>query len=112
MDNVKGFVTPLNHVNFYAKRIFGGQGKVTDCSVAYLDKDGGGPIERHSHAHNHLFFVVKGEAKVVFDDGEVVIRENDSYLVEGSRRHSVWNNLNTQTVMIGLTVMPQEKEKK
>ena len=43
------FITPPNHVNFKAKRLFGEMGQIIDGSVAYIDLNGGGPIQRHTH---------------------------------------------------------------
>ncbi|MSA02789.1 hypothetical protein GKG47_15230 [Lactonifactor sp. BIOML-A3] len=45
------FITPPNHVNFKAKRLFGEMGQIIDGSVAYVDLNGGGPIQRHTHEH-------------------------------------------------------------
>ena len=99
-----GFITPPNHVNFLAKKFFAGMGEIIDGSIAYLDENGGGPAELHTHTHNHLFIVVKGKAKIQYADHEVIVGENDSYLVDGKTPHSVWNNCTKQAVMIGLSV--------
>jgi len=99
-----GFITPPYHINFLAKKLFAGMGEIIDGSIAYLDENGGGPTELHTHVHNHLFIVVKGEAKVQYAEHEVIIKENDSYLVDGKMPHSVWNNGTEQTIMIGLSV--------
>ena len=99
-----GFITPPNHVNFLAKKLFADAGEIIDGSIAYLGEDGGGPLELHTHEHNHLFIVVKGEAKIQYADGSVVIKENESYLVDGKTPHSVWNNGAEQAVMIGISV--------
>jgi mannose-6-phosphate isomerase-like protein (cupin superfamily) len=101
---MSNFITPPNHVNFLAKKLFENMGEIIDGSIAYLEKDGGGPTELHIHRHNHLFVVVKGEARVQFSDHEVIIKENDSYLVDGKTPHSVWNNGTEQAIMIGLSV--------
>ena len=102
--NMDGFITPPNHVNFLAKKLFAGTGEIIDGSIAYLEEKGGGPKELHTHAHNHLFIVVKGEAKIQYSDHEFIIKENDSYLVDGKTPHSVWNNGTEQAVMIGLSI--------
>lgn len=107
MGDLKGFITPPNHVNFIAKKVFGENGKIQDGAIAYLEPGGGGPTELHTHSHNHLFIVVSGEAKVIFDDQEVVIHKNESFLVNGERPHSVWNNINQTTTMLGISIMPE-----
>ena len=57
------FITPAAHVGFLAKRLFGREeGRIKDGAVAYLEPGGGGPTEQHTHNHDHLFIVVKGEA--------------------------------------------------
>lgn len=98
------FKTPPGHVNFLAKRLFGAGGTIVDDAVAYLAPGGGGPVEMHTHATDHLFIVVSGEARVLLGDGEVIVRANESCLVKGNVPHSVWNNTDGETVMIGITV--------
>ena len=73
------FAHPI--VNFLAKKLFSNMGEIIDGSIAYLNINGGGPLELHTHEHNHLFIVVKGEAKIQYADSVVVIKENESYLV-------------------------------
>ena len=99
-----GFVVPPNHVNFQAKKLFGSMGRIIDGSIAYITLKGGGPLEQHTHEHNHLFIVVKGEAVVFAEDKKIIIHENESYLVKGNIPHSVWSNQDEETVMIGISV--------
>ena len=99
-----GFMTPPKHVNFEAKKLFGEMGKILDGSVAYIHMKGGRPTKPHTHEHDHLFIVVKGEAKVLLGDEEVLIPENEAYLVKGTVPHSVWSNRDEETVMIGISV--------
>lgn len=98
------FITPPNHVNFKAKKLFGEMGTIIDGSIAYVDLNGGGPTELHTHEHNHLFIVTKGEAKIKLDDREVIVKKDESFLVEGKIPHSVWNNIQGETVMIGISL--------
>jgi mannose-6-phosphate isomerase-like protein (cupin superfamily) len=105
---MNGFITPPNHVNFSAKKLFTDLGEVIDGSIAYLDKKGGGPTENHTHGHNHLFIVTQGEAKIISGSDTIIIKQNESCLLNGSIPHSVWNNVDALTVMIGLTVKPRE----
>jgi mannose-6-phosphate isomerase-like protein (cupin superfamily) len=101
---MKDFVTPPNHVNFLAKTLFANMGEIIDGSIAYLDKNGGGPSELHTHEHNHLFIVVKGEAKILLGNEETIVKENESYLVKGSVPHSMWNNISETTIVVGLSI--------
>lgn len=101
MDN--SFHTPPDHVGFLAKKIFNNTDRITDGSIAYLAPNGGGPVQPHSHAHNHFFYVIKGEARVDYEDKIVIIKENSSCLVDGTKLHSVWNNLDSETIMLGFT---------
>lgn len=94
------FITPPNHIKFKAKKLFGAIGTIIDGS----DLNGGGPTEQHTHEHNHLFIVTQGEAKIKLADSEVVVKKDETFLVEGSIPHSVWNNIETETVMIGISV--------
>lgn len=101
---MNGFITPPDHVDFKAKKLFGNVGTVIDDSIAYIDLNGGGPTEQHTHEHNHLFIVTKGEAKIRLADDEVILKKDESFLVEGKIPHSVWNNIQGETVMIGISV--------
>ena len=103
------FMTPPNHIHFLAKKLFANMGEIIDGSIAYLEKDGGGPLEPHTHEHNHLFIVVKGEAKILLNNEIITVKENNSYLVDGSIPHSVWNNLAGTTIMIGISVKKTTK---
>ena len=98
------FVTPPNHINFLAKKLFDNCGEIINGSIAYLEPNGGGPIELHTHEHDHLFIVVKGEAKVLLNNKIHIISENDSFIVEGDIPHSVWNNTQETIIMIGITI--------
>ena len=100
----EGFITPPKHINFEAKKLFGSIGEIMDGSIAYLSLNGGGPTEQHTHEHNHLFIVVKGEAKVLLGEEEVIIHQDEAFVVKGSIPHSVWNNQEDETVMIGISV--------
>lgn len=100
----KDFITPPNHVNFLAKKLFGETGEIIDGSIAYLQPNGGGPAELHTHEHNHLFIVTKGEAKILLGDKEIIVKKDESFLLKGSIPHSVWNNTDDETVMIGISV--------
>ncbi len=100
----KGFMTPPKHVNFEAKKLFDNVGEIIDGSIAYITLKGGGLTEQHTHDHNHLFIVTKGEAKVLLDKEEVIIHQDEAFLVEGKIPHSVWSNQDEETVMIGISV--------
>lgn len=100
----KEFITPPNHINFKAKKLFGNIGEIIDGSIAYINLKGGGPLQQHTHEHKHLFIVVKGEAIVKLKDKTIVIHQNESYLVEGKIPHSVWSNQDDETIMIGISV--------
>lgn len=101
--------TPPNHVGFQAAKLFGENGEIIDGSLAYIEAGGGGPIELHTHSHDHLFAVIEGEAKIILDRESVVIKKGESFLVDGSIPHSVWNNCPSQTVMIGINVKKSVK---
>lgn len=100
----EGFLTPPKHVNFEAKKLFGSIGEIIDGSIAYMSLEGGGPTELHTHEHNHLFIVVKGEAKIQLADETVILKQDEAFLVEGKLPHSVWNYAPEETVMIGISV--------
>lgn len=99
-----GFMVPPKHINFVAKKLFGDVGQIIDGSIAYINLKGGGPTEQHTHEHNHLFIVVKGEAKVLLGEKETIIHQDEAFLVKGTIPHSVWSNKDDETVMIGISV--------
>ena len=101
---ITNFVTPPEHINFLAKNLFGNCGEIINGSIAYLEPNGGGPVQLHTHEHDRLFIVVRGEAKVLFENSTHIIRENESFLVKGALLHSVWNNAFETTTMIGISV--------
>lgn len=98
------FITPPNHEKFVVKKLFESIGEIIDGSIAYIDLNGGGPKEKHAHEHNHLFIVTEGEAKILLGDEEIIVKKDESYLVDGKIPHSVWNNNAGKTVMIGISV--------
>ena len=102
---MQDFMTPPKHVNFRAKKLFGEMGRIVDGSVAYIDLNGDGPTELHTHEHNHLFIVTEGEARILLGDETVIIHEDEAFLVEGRIPHSCWNNTDGVTKMIGITVI-------
>ena len=85
---ITNFVTPPEYIDFLAKNLFGNCGEIINGSIAYLEPNGGGPVQLHTHEHDHLFIVVRGEAKVLFENSTHIIRENESFLVKGSLLHS------------------------
>lgn len=103
--NKDGFATPAAHVGLAAKRLFGREdGCIKDGAVAYIEPGGGGPTVQHTHGHDHLFIVVKGEATIRLGERVVKVGENESFRVEGSVPHSVWNETDETVVMVGITV--------
>ena len=76
------FMTPPKHVDFRAKKLFGAVGSIIDGAVAYMDLDGGGPTELHTHDHNHLFIVTEGEARIILGDRDVIVHKDEAFLVD------------------------------
>ncbi len=97
-------VTPPDHIKFQAQKLFGNLEGVLDGSIAYIEPGGGGPSTPHTHAHNHFFFVVQGQAKVLLDSQEIRIQQGESYLVQGQIPHAVWNDSPGTTVMLGISL--------
>lgn len=101
---MKEFITPPNHIHFLAKKLFADCGEIIDGSIAYLEKGGGGPTALHTHEHNHLFIVTSGQARIELGGEVKILNANESFLVDGTIPHSVWNNIEGTTVMIGISV--------
>lgn len=104
MNELNGFSTPPEHLKFLAKKLFGNCGEIVDGAIAYLEPGGGGPVKLHTHTHNHLFIVISGQAKVLLDKEERIIHANEAFLVKGEIPHSVWNDTQETTVMLGISV--------
>lgn len=96
--------TPPDHIKFQAQKCFGALQGVLDGSVAYLEPGGGGPSQPHTHAHNHVFFVLEGQAKVLLGGEEIRIPQGESFLVRGQIPHSVWNDAPQTTIMLGISL--------
>ena len=65
---------------------------------------GGGPTEKHTHEHNHLFIVTKGEARILLGEEEITLKKDEAFLVKGTIPHAVWNHASEETVMLGISV--------
>lgn len=101
---MNSFITPPDHINFKAKQLFKNMEQIIDGAIAYIDLNGGGPKEPHTHNHNHLFIVTEGEAKILLNGETIFLKKDESFLVKGNIPHSVWNNIDGKTVMIGISV--------
>ena len=99
------FFTPLDHINFSAKKLFKKQGEIIDGSIAYLEPNGGGPLEPHTHSHSHLFIVTEGQALVKLGNTEKILNKNEAYLVEGNLPHSIWNTTSSKCAMIDISIL-------
>jgi mannose-6-phosphate isomerase-like protein (cupin superfamily) len=73
-----GFITPPNHFGFNAKKVTGEiKGKITGCSIAYIEPGGGGPVPSHTHAHDHLFIVIEGTTTIKINADKVCINRKE-----------------------------------
>lgn len=76
----EGFITPDGHTGFLAKKLFDEMGKIQWGAIAYIEKNGGGPQNNHTHCDNHIFIVVDGEVRVVMGDKETIVEKTRRYL--------------------------------
>ena len=49
----------------------------------------------------------KGEVRIALDKEEIIVKNDESYLVDGSIPHAVWNNKEAQTKELGINVIRQ-----
>jgi mannose-6-phosphate isomerase-like protein (cupin superfamily) len=49
--------------------------------------------------------VTEGEARIQLGDREVIIGQDEAFLVDGHIPHAVWNNSDGITKMIGISVI-------
>ena len=105
MIKESAFITPPNHTGFRAKVLLSKkQGAVADLSIAYILPEGGGPTKSHTHDHDHIFFVVYGDAKLHVGEEYVLLKEDEAYHVPGGIVHSVWNNGKGELKMLGINI--------
>jgi mannose-6-phosphate isomerase-like protein (cupin superfamily) len=102
MDN---FITPPNHFRFKAKQLTQEiKGIISDCSIAYIEPQGGGPKPSHTHVHDHFFIVIEGIATIKMGEKKVTVNTDESIIVPGSVIHSIWNETDKSLKMIGITI--------
>jgi len=99
----EGFITPDGHTGFLAKKLFDEMGKIQWGAIAYIEKNGGGPQNNHTHYDNHIFIVVDGEVRVVMGDKETIVGKNQAVFVNGMIPHSIWNNSDRIAVVIKIS---------
>lgn len=98
------FITPEGHEGFLAKKLFDEMGKIQWGAVAYIEKDGGGPIGNHTHSDNHIFIVVDGEVEIVMDDKTHIVKKDEMFFVDGLTPHSIWNHGSDTAKVIKISV--------
>ena len=105
MITINEFITPPNHFGFKAKKITGKiKGKITNCSIAYIEPQGGGPKPSHTHLHAHFFIVIEGTATIKMNEKKIKLDINESILVPGVEDHSIWNETDKPLKMLGITI--------
>ncbi|MDZ7849656.1 MAG: cupin domain-containing protein [Halodesulfurarchaeum sp.] len=55
----------------------------------------GGVVPEHSHPHEQLGYLVRGELTFVLDGEEVIVEAGDSYRLAGDEPHAVENRSDT-----------------
>ena len=103
------FITPPNHFGFKAKELMKEiKGKISDCSIAYIEPQGGGPKPSHAHLHDHLFIVIEGTATIRIEEEKVNVGIDESIIVPGLKVHSIWNETDKPLKMIGMTIQAEK----
>lgn len=106
MENT--FITPEGHKGFLAKKLFNEMGKIHWGAIAYIEENGGGPENNHTHSDDHIFIIVDGEVRIVSGDKEIIAGKDQAVFVEGMIPHSIWNNGTKTAVVIKIST---EREK-
>ncbi len=97
------FITPDGHQGFKAKKLFDEMGKIRWGAIAYIEKNGGGPKNNHTHSDDHIFIVVDGEVRIVSGSREIVARKDQAVFVDGMMPHSIWNNGDKTAVVVKIS---------
>ncbi len=80
-----------------------GRWKILRGAIAYIEKEGGGPENNHTHSDNHIFVVADGEVKIISGDQEIIAGKDQSMFVDGMIPHSIWNNGDKTAVVIKIS---------
>jgi quercetin dioxygenase-like cupin family protein/pyrroloquinoline quinone (PQQ) biosynthesis protein C len=59
--------------------------------------------ERHTHAHESIFYILEGEGKVIIDKIEVSVKKGDSVFVPRWCVHQTQNSGNDEMVILAIT---------
>lgn len=102
MEN--NFITPEGHVGFHAKKLFNEMGHIQWGALAYIEKDGGGPVGNHTHSEHHLFIVVEGEVEILLEDNVHIVKKDEIFFVDGRIPHSIWNRKAESAKVIKLSI--------
>lgn len=98
------FITPQGHKNFHAKKLFNEAGQIKWGAIAYIEKDGGGPIGNHTHDDNHIFVIVEGEVEIFLENESHIVKKDETFFVDGRIPHSIWNHGSGVAKVIKLSV--------
>lgn len=83
---------------------------VTDSSltvcVEIFDPGGSTPYHRHHHA-DEMFFILKGEGRILCDGKEILLRSGDSILVRPQGMHEL-QNTGTERLYLLSVMVPNE----
>lgn len=101
MENT--FITPEGHKGFSAKKLFDGMGRIKWGAIAYIEKNGGGPENNHTHSDNHIFIIVDGEVRIISGERVIIAGKDQTVFVDGMTPHSIWNNGDKTAVVIKIS---------
>ena len=92
-DRVREEVVTTGHTGFAARALLcKEEGSPADCSLAVIEPGGGGATPSHTHPHDHIFFIVEGNARIQIGEKFYSLAENQALHVPGSSLHSIWNS--------------------
>lgn len=101
---MNGFDIPENYSGITAKKLFRNMGTITEGSSVRVAPCGGDPAEQHTHEHDHLYIVTKGEITIFLCEDSIVLKEEEFFLVKGFIPHSLWNHTYSETALIDISV--------
>lgn len=97
--DITGFCLSADMIGCTEKELARGTGRIIRFGPM-----GGGPLMQHTHSYNHLVTVVSGEIAVRFEDGEKILAEDESVVIEGSKAHSLWNTGETEAKVVDVYI--------
>lgn len=104
----EGYEPVPGHEGCYGRDlVLEGGGAGMECSLVRIEPGGGGPLEPHTHGHDHLVIVLRGSLTIKQGNTEASTQAPAAVRVEGSVPHS-FRNAGVDDVELAMIGLPRE----